>query len=84
MMMTIIGWIILGGVAGWIASALTGSREGCLGEVIIGIIGAMIGGFLFGLIGGGGITGLNLWSVFVAVVGSVILLVIVRAVRKNR
>jgi uncharacterized membrane protein YeaQ/YmgE (transglycosylase-associated protein family) len=83
-MMTIIFWIILGGVAGWIASALTGSRDGCLTDVIIGIVGAMIGGFLFGLIGGGGITGFNLWSLFIAVVGSVILIAIVRAVRRSR
>ncbi len=82
-MVMIIGWVILGGLAGWIAAALTGSRGGCLTDVIIGIVGAMIGGFLFRLIGGAPVTGLNIWSLFVAVVGSVILIAIVRAVRKG-
>ncbi|MEN6548980.1 MAG: GlsB/YeaQ/YmgE family stress response membrane protein [Armatimonadia bacterium] len=82
--MSIIGWIILGGLAGWIASALTGSREGCFMYIVIGIVGAMIGGFAFTLIGGSGVSGFNLWSLMVAVIGSLILLAIVRAVRKTR
>lgn len=77
--MGILGWILLGGIAGWIASALTGSREGLLMNIVIGIVGAFIGGFVFSLIGGAGVSGLNLWSLFVAVVGAVILLVVVRA-----
>lgn len=83
-MMMVISWIIFGGLAGWIAAALTGSRGGCLTDVIIGIVGAMIGGFLFGLVGRGGVSGFNLWSLFVAVIGSVILIAIVRAIRKSR
>ena len=83
-MTTIIGWVVLGGLAGWIASALTGSRGGCLTDVAIGIVGAMLGGFLFRLIGGSPVTGLNVWSLFVAVVGSVILITIVRALRKDK
>jgi len=82
--MSILGWIILGGLAGWIASALTGSREGCVMSIVIGIVGALIGGFAFSLLGGAGVSGLNLWSLFVAVVGAVILIAIVRAVRKDR
>lgn len=82
--MSIIGWIILGGIAGWIASALTGSREGLLMSIIIGIVGAFIGGFVFSLIGGAGVSGFNIWSLFVAVVGAVILIVIVRAIRGRR
>jgi uncharacterized membrane protein YeaQ/YmgE (transglycosylase-associated protein family) len=81
--MGIIGWIILGGLAGWIASALTGSRDGCLMEIVIGIAGALIGGFLFSLIGHAPVTGLNLGSLFVAVVGAVILILVVRAIRKR-
>ena len=81
--MGILGWIILGGLAGWIASALTGSGEGCLMSIVIGIVGAVIGGFVFSLIGGAPVTGLNLWSLFVAVVGAVILLAVVRAFRKR-
>lgn len=81
--MGILGWIILGGLAGWIASALMGAREGCLMYIIIGIVGAMLGGFAFSLIGGSGISGFNLWSLMVAVVGSIILIAIVRALRKK-
>jgi uncharacterized membrane protein YeaQ/YmgE (transglycosylase-associated protein family) len=81
--MGILGWIILGGLAGWIASALTGSRDGCLMDIVIGIVGALIGGFVFSLIGGSGVTGLNLWSLFVAVAGAVILILAVRAFRKR-
>ena len=81
--MGILGWIILGALAGWIASALTGSGKGCLMDIVIGIVGALIGGFLFSLIGGAPVTGLNLWSLFVAVVGAVILILVVRAFRKG-
>ena len=82
--MSILGWIILGGLAGWIASALTGMRDGCIMNVIIGIVGALIGGFVFSLIGGAPVTGFNLWGLFVAVVGAVILILVVRAVRKGK
>ena len=82
--MGILAWIILGGIAGWIATALTGSQEGCLMNIVLGIVGAVVGGFVFSLIGGAPVTGLNLWSIFVAVVGAVIVLVIVRAVRQRR
>lgn len=81
--MGILGWIIIGGLAGWIASALTGSRDGLVMNIIIGIVGAFIGGFVFSLIGGAGVTGFNLWSLFVAVVGAVILIVVVQAIRKR-
>jgi len=82
--MSILGWIILGGLAGWIASAITGTQEGCVMSVVIGIVGAVIGGFLFSLIGHAPVTGLNLGSLVVAVVGAVILILVVRAVRKGR
>lgn len=81
--MSILGWILLGAVAGWIASVLTNSRDSLLMNIFIGIVGAFIGGFVFSLVGGAGVTGLNLWSLFVAVVGAVILIVIVRAVRSR-
>jgi len=78
--MGIIGWIVLGGLAGWIASIIMGknAQMGLFANIIVGIVGALIGGFLFNIIGGADITGFNLWSLFVAVVGSVILLGIVR------
>jgi uncharacterized membrane protein YeaQ/YmgE (transglycosylase-associated protein family) len=81
--MGILGWIILGGLAGWIASALTGSREGCLMNIVIGIAGALIGGFLFSYFGRASVTGLNLWSLIVAVGGAVVLLLVVGAVRRR-
>lgn len=78
--MGIIGWIVLGGIAGWIASMIAGTDKsmGIGANIVVGIVGALIGGFVFNLIGGEDITGFNLWSLFVAVVGSVILLGIVK------
>jgi uncharacterized membrane protein YeaQ/YmgE (transglycosylase-associated protein family) len=79
----IIGWIILGGLAGWVASMIAGTnaRQGLLGNILTGIVGGVLGGLLFGLLGGSGVTGFNLWSFLVAVVGAVILLLLWRAVR---
>lgn len=84
--MGIIGWIILGGLAGWIASKIAGTDAsmGALANIIVGIVGALIGGFLFSLIGGADITGFNLWSLFVAIVGSVILLWIAKALSHKK
>lgn len=81
---SIIGWIIIGALAGWIGSKLTGNAKkmGALANIIVGIIGAFIGGFVFSAIGGSGFTGFNLWSLFVAVIGSVILLTIINFIRK--
>ena len=80
--MSIIGWIVLGGLAGWVASMIAGTnaRQGLLGNIVVGIIGAFIGGFLIGLIGGEGATGFNLWTFVVAVLGAVILLFIWKAI----
>ncbi len=81
--MGIIAWIVLGGVAGWLASMIAGTdaQQGIVGNIIVGILGAFIGGLLFSLLGGSGITGFNLWSLLVAVIGSVVLLFIIRGVR---
>lgn len=78
--MGIIGWIVLGGLAGWIASLMTGTDKsmGLMANIVVGIVGALIGGFIFNALGGTDVTGFNLWSLFVAVVGSVILLTIVK------
>jgi len=78
----IIGWIVLGGLAGWIASKLVGTdkSQGVIGNIIAGIIGGLLGGFLFGLVGGTGVTGFNLWSFFVALVGAVIVTLIWKAI----
>ena len=82
--MCIVGWIVLGGLAGWLASLVTGTndRQGCIGNIVVGIVGALIGGAIASFLGGTGITGLNLYSLLVAVVGAVILLVILGVVRK--
>ena len=79
MLVNIILWIILGAVAGWIASMIMGRNEqmGAIANIIAGIIGALIGGFLLNLLGLPGDTGFNLWTLLVAVVGAVVLLFIV-------
>lgn len=80
--MGIIGWIILGGIAGWIASIIAGNnaQQGLLGNIVVGVIGGLLGGFVLGLFGVDGVTGFNLWSLFVALIGAVIALWIWRAV----
>ena len=76
--MGILSWVIFGALAGWVASILTGRnhRMGCLANIIIGVIGAFLGGFLMSLLGGKGVTGFNLPSFGVAVLGAIVLLVI--------
>ncbi len=83
--MNIILWIIMGALAGWIASMImkTNSQQGCLVDIVVGIIGAFVGGFLFETFGGTGVTGFNIWSLIVAVIGAVVLLAIVKAVRRS-
>jgi uncharacterized membrane protein YeaQ/YmgE (transglycosylase-associated protein family) len=73
-----IGWIVLGGLAGWIAGKITKTKKnkGLLGNIIIGILGGLLGGYLFGLLGGTGVTGFNIWSFLVALGGAIVLLYI--------
>lgn len=82
--MGIIGWIIIGALAGWLASMVTGNdrKMGAFANISVGVIGGLIGGFVMNLLGGTGITGFNLWSLLVAFIGSLILLWIVNKVRK--
>jgi uncharacterized membrane protein YeaQ/YmgE (transglycosylase-associated protein family) len=80
--MSIIGWIVLGLIAGFIASKIVNKQgEGFFGDIILGVIGALVGGFLFNAFGGTGITGLNLYSLMVAVIGSIVVLVGYHAIR---
>lgn len=83
--MGIIGWLIIGAIAGWLASLVTGNdrRMGAGANILVGIIGGFIGGLAMNLIGGYGITGFNLWSLFVATIGAVILLLIVNAIMRR-
>lgn len=76
-------WLILGAVSGWIASKITGNdaRMGFGWNLIVGIIGAFVGGWLAGIFGLGPATGLNLWSFFISILGSVILLALVNLFR---
>lgn len=82
--MGILAWVILGGVAGWLGSIImkTDASQGIVLNVVVGVVGAFIGGFAFNLFGGAGVTGFNLYSLLVAVLGSIILLWIVKAVRR--
>ena len=77
--MNIILWLILGGIAGWLASLVVrGTGLGIIGDIVVGIIGGFIGGFIVSLFGGAGMTGFNIWSLIVAVIGAIVLLLIVR------
>lgn len=79
--MSIVGWIILGLIAGFIASKIVNKGgAGLILDIVLGIVGAIVGGFLFNVVGQAGVTGLNLWGMFVAVIGAIIVLLIYHAV----
>jgi len=81
--MSIIAWTVLGLIAGFIGSQIVNRQgQGIIGDILVGVVGAVLGGFLFNLIGAHGITGFNLWSLLVAVAGSVVLLVAYHAIRR--
>jgi uncharacterized membrane protein YeaQ/YmgE (transglycosylase-associated protein family) len=85
MLVSLVLWIIIGGVAGWLASLVVrGTGLGLVGDIVVGIIGAIIGGFIMNAFGAAGATGFNLWTLIVAFVGAVILLFIVRLFAGNR
>ena len=73
--MSILAWIVLGLIAGFIASKIyVGTGQGILMDIVLGIIGAVVGGYLFDMLGQTGITGFNIWSMLVAIVGAVLVL----------
>lgn len=75
--MSIIAWIVLGLIAGFIGSKLVNrTGEGLVLDIVLGIVGAIVGGFLFNALGASGVSGLNLYSLLVAVVGSVVFLLL--------
>lgn len=82
--MSFLGWIVIGGLAGWIASKFMGTDkdQGVLANIIVGVIGAFVGGFVVNLLGGAGVTGFNIWSFAVALVGSIIFLWLLKVIRK--
>ena len=84
--MGIIAWIIVGLIAGALAKLIMPGDDpgGIIVTMLIGIVGAFIGGFVFGLFGGSGVSGINIGSIIVAVVGSIILLAIYRLIVGGR
>lgn len=82
--MSILAWIILGLIAGFIGSKIVNKQgEGLILDIILGIVGAVVGGWIFGLFGGAGVTGLNIYSLAVAVVGAIVVLLAYHAVRRT-
>ena len=83
--MSLFAWIVLGLIAGYIGSKIVNRRgEGIILDILLGVVGAFAGGWLFRVFGAPGVTGLNIYSLFVAVIGSVVLLVLYHAVFRRR
>ena len=83
--MSLIAWLVVGLVAGWIASMIVNRRgEGLIMDIVLGVVGAFVGGFLFHMFGHTGVNGINLYSIFVAVVGAAVVLVIYHAIARPR
>jgi uncharacterized membrane protein YeaQ/YmgE (transglycosylase-associated protein family) len=81
--MHFLAWIVLGLIAGFIGSKIVNKRgDGLIVDIILGIVGAMVGGWLVGFMGYGGVTGLNIYSICVAVLGSVVVLLLYHAIRR--
>ena len=75
--MSIIAWLILGLIAGFIGSKIVNKTgQGMIMDIVLGIVGAIVGGFIFSALGASGVTGLNLYSMVVAVIGAVIVLIV--------
>jgi uncharacterized membrane protein YeaQ/YmgE (transglycosylase-associated protein family) len=81
--MSILAWIVLGLIAGFIGSKLVNKQgEGVVLDIVLGVVGAVVGGWLFSFFGAAGVTGLNIYSLIVAVVGAVVVLVVYHAIRR--
>ena len=81
--MGLLSWIVVGGLAGLLAQKLMGGdRAGCLLTILLGVVGAFVGGMIMSLLGYGGVGGLNIWSIVVATLGAVVLLAVSRAIRR--
>ena len=80
-----LAWLVVGAVAGWLASLAmkTNRQQGLLMDIFVGIVGAFIGGFLFRTFGSAGVTGFNVWSIFVAFIGAVVLLAVIRLLTRR-
>jgi uncharacterized membrane protein YeaQ/YmgE (transglycosylase-associated protein family) len=83
--MSIIGWLILGLIAGFVASRIVNAQgQGIVLDIALGMVGALVGGFIFDAIGGVGVTGFNAWSLLVAIIGSIIVLLLYHALTGRR
>lgn len=82
--MGILAWIIMGALAGWIASIVMGKnkRMGAIANIVVGIVGAFLGGAIMNQLGYEGVTGFDLWSLFVAILGAIVLIFVVGLIRK--
>jgi len=82
--MGLVSWLVVGGLAGWIASKIMGkdAKMGLMANIAVGIIGALVGGFVLQIFGIGGVTGVNLRSILVAILGSCILLYIMNKINR--
>jgi uncharacterized membrane protein YeaQ/YmgE (transglycosylase-associated protein family) len=81
--MSILGWIVLGLISGFIASKIVNKTgEGIILDLVLGVVGAVVGGWLFNQFGHSGVTGLNIYSFLVAIVGAIIVLVVYHAIRR--
>jgi uncharacterized membrane protein YeaQ/YmgE (transglycosylase-associated protein family) len=82
---SVIGWILFGLITGFVASRIVSRRgQGCILNIALGIIGALVGGFVFTRIGGHGVNGFTLYSMFVAIIGAIVVLLIYHTVAGNR
>jgi uncharacterized membrane protein YeaQ/YmgE (transglycosylase-associated protein family) len=83
--MGIFSWIVLGAIAGWLGSMIVNKQgEGLFLDIVLGIVGALVGGWVFAAVGSTGVTGLNFWSLLVAVLGSVLVLFIYHSVTSHQ
>ncbi len=83
--MSVIAWIVLGLIAGFIGSKIVNKTgEGVLLDIVLGVVGAVVGGFLFQRFGMAGVSGVNLYSILVAVVGAVVVLILYHAIIRRR
>ncbi len=83
--MSILAWIVLGLIAGFVGSKIVNrTGEGFVLDIVLGVVGAVVGGFLFNLFGAAGVTGLNLYSFIVAIIGAIVVLLVYHALFRRR
>ncbi|NLC41905.1 MAG: GlsB/YeaQ/YmgE family stress response membrane protein [Erysipelothrix sp.] len=79
----ILVWVVVGGIAGWLSSMIVGGKGGLVTNIVVGIIGSFIGGWIFTSTSGSAITGINVTSIFVATLGSIVLLVVLKLINRS-